>query len=235
MNAPDFDPRNLDEQIDLLVDDELSEPHRGELLRRLDLLSDGWRRCALAFLEAQCWKKELGALAQTPQPIAAPATPVARQPERWFPWGTLLAMAASFLVALGLGGLWRGARQGQLPLGGQVATVATDPQRSPSVDSPTPAPGRAPAWQMVTLAADRGQGEGDESIRLPAIERDRIDDDWLRSLPASIPPDVLRALKNTGHEVRQSRQLVPVQMPDGRRLVVPLDQVDLQYVGRPSY
>lgn len=235
MNAPEFDPRNLDEQIDLLVDDELSEPHRGELLRRLDLLSDGWRRCALAFLEAQCWKKELGALAQTPQPIAAPATPVSRQPERWFPWGTVLAMAASFLVALGLGGLWRGAWQGLSPLGGQVATVTQDPQRPSSVDSPAPASGRAPAWQMVTLAADRGQGEGDESIRLPAIERDRIDEDWLRSLPASIPPEVIRALKNTGHEVRQSRQLVPVQMPDGRRLVVPLDQVDLQYVGRPSY
>ena len=234
MNASQPDPRD-DELIDLLVDDELSEPHRGELLRRLELLPDGWRRCALAFLEAQCWKKELGAVARTPQPIAAPATPVSRQPERWFPWGTVLAMAASFLIALGLGGLWRGAWPGQSPLAGQVATVATDPQRPSAADRPAPASSRAPAWQMVTLAADRGPGASDESIRLPAIERDRIDEDWLRSLPASIPPEVLRAFKNTGHEVRQSRQLVPVQMPDGRRLVVPLDQVDLQYVGRPLY
>jgi len=235
MNAPESDPRNLDEQIDLLVDDELSESQRSELLRRLEHLPDGWRRCALAFLEAQCWKKELGLLAQTPQRMTAPAVPAQQKPGHAVRWGTLLAMAASFLVALGLGSLWRGARSDRSSLPGQVAAVTAESQRPAPAGTPAPAASRAPAWQMVTLATDRGQGSEDESIRLPAMERERIDDSWLQSIPQAIPPEVLRALKNTGHKVRQSRQLVPVQMQDGRRLIVPLGQVDLEYTGRPAY
>lgn len=232
MNASQPNPLNENELIDLLVDDELGESQRRDLLQRLEQSPGGWRRCALAFLEAQCWKKELGAVAREPERMASP-TPRVSQRAPAFRWGTPLAMAASFLVALGLGVVWNGGWQGRTPLSGQLATTTvSQPQTAVGPGSPASA---APAWQMVTLAADRGQGDEERSIRLPAMQRDRIDQDWLNSIPASIPPEVLRALKNTGHEVRQSRQLVPVEMRDGRRLVVPLDQVDLEYVGRPMY
>src|SRR5205823_4263901 len=50
---------NLDEHLfDLLADGELTDESRRELLGRLDRESDGWRRCALAFLEAQAWRGE---------------------------------------------------------------------------------------------------------------------------------------------------------------------------------
>ncbi len=236
MNASQPNPLDENELFDLLVDDELSESQRGELLRRLEQMPDGWRRCALAFLEAQCWKKELGVVAREPQSrvVAAPA-PTFPKRAPLFRWGTLLAMAASFLVALGLGFLWREGWQGRTTFPGQVADVLSKPQRPSLAGNPASGASQAPAWQMVTLAADRGQGNDGESIRLPAVERDRIDQDWLRSIPASIPPEVVRAFKNTGHEVHQSRQLVPLPMQDGRRLVVPLDQVDVEYVGRSSY
>ena len=41
-------------RLELLADGELDEESRRTLLSRLDQTSDGWRRCALAFLEAQC-------------------------------------------------------------------------------------------------------------------------------------------------------------------------------------
>ena len=41
-------------RLELLADGELDEDSRRTLLSRLDQTSDGWRRCALAFLEAQC-------------------------------------------------------------------------------------------------------------------------------------------------------------------------------------
>ena len=47
-----------DRRIDLLADGELSDEARCGLLARLDRESDGWRRCALAFLEAQAWRGE---------------------------------------------------------------------------------------------------------------------------------------------------------------------------------
>ena len=49
-------------EFDLLVDGELDDERRRELLVRLDDESQGWRRCALTFLEAQSWKREFGAL-----------------------------------------------------------------------------------------------------------------------------------------------------------------------------
>ena len=48
-----------DPRFDRLVDGELSEPERRELLAGLDSEPGGWRRCALAFLESQCWKQSL--------------------------------------------------------------------------------------------------------------------------------------------------------------------------------
>src|SRR5688572_10243698 len=47
--------------LDRLVDDELSEEQRCRLLLALDAAGDGWKRCALAFLEAQSWRRALGA------------------------------------------------------------------------------------------------------------------------------------------------------------------------------
>lgn len=248
-----------DRRFDLLVDGELSEAQRSDLLKHLDDEPEGWRRCALAFLEAQCWKQELGPIAHPPVPVslsleplpkpAAPRSNVRRWTSRL---GTLLAMAASFLVALGLGMQMRdrwspgpvaatnnagsqggttasqepgmpGARQQLAPVP-ELVTVPAAPQRSE---------GPADRWEMVTLASD-GQAGAEETIRLPAVQRDAIDPKWFEKLPGAIPQDVLQAFQRTGHEVQQHRELVPVQMQDGRRLVVPVDKVEVHYVGRPA-
>ena len=100
-----MDSRN-DRRLDLLVDGELNEDDRGELLRGLDREPDGWRRCAMAFLEAQAWKQALGAMFR---PAAqAEAKPRARRPPNWKRRMEMaMAMAASFLVALAVGTHWR--------------------------------------------------------------------------------------------------------------------------------
>ena len=43
--------------LDRLVDGELNAEQRRALLRALDEAADGWKRCALAFLEAQVWRR----------------------------------------------------------------------------------------------------------------------------------------------------------------------------------
>jgi hypothetical protein len=45
--------------IDRLVAGELTEVERRELLLSLESEPDGWRRCALAFLEDQAWRTRL--------------------------------------------------------------------------------------------------------------------------------------------------------------------------------
>ena len=54
----------LDERLlDRLVDGELADDERRELLLQLEKNPDGWRRCALAFLEAQTWRQALAPVA----------------------------------------------------------------------------------------------------------------------------------------------------------------------------
>jgi len=88
-------------------------------------------------------------------------------------------------------------------------------------------------WQMVTLSAPEGSGKI-APVRLPARAHDHLDPQWLKDLPQAMPDDVRQALERTGHQVRQHRELLPLPMEDGRRLVVPVDQVDVHYVGNPT-
>src|SRR5688500_12364420 len=84
------------QELDLLADGELGDDRRRELLSRLDEQPDGWRRCAMAFLEAQDWRREMPRAAREPTfvPIddrtestedeaAAPETIVRRPPLGW--------------------------------------------------------------------------------------------------------------------------------------------------------
>jgi hypothetical protein len=235
-----------DTHFDRLVDDELSEEQRRELLGRLDDEPGGWRRCALAFLESQCWKQALG---RTPQELEEVRKPTVTKNPRRSPWTERLrllsAMAASFLVALGLGSWARQAWIAHPGVSGttsQFASSAGDVPRLPAPDQPETSLASAPSkttvmpnpWHMVTVSAP-SDGRPRPLIDMPAIVRDRFDEQWLRSLPPTIPDDVMRALVRTGHQVQQRRELVPVPLNDGRQLVVPVDHVDVHYIGNGPY
>ena len=90
-------------------------------------------------------------------------------------------------------------------------------------------------WRWVTVSAPGNGTQEGVSFQVPAVERDGIDEQWLRSMPPAIPDNVLQALSRTGHQVQQRRQLVPVPLNDGRQLIVPVDQVELHYVGNGTY
>jgi len=233
-----------DRELDRLVVGQMSQADQQALLRRLEEQPEGWRRCALAFLEAQCWKREMASLARAPMEVShrGPGFPLAgqaaRRGSRWLGGRafTVLAMAASFVVALGvgfwLGPLWRAGPLDQLA---GVTGVGQQPRPIPSAVSPQPSAPAPVPWTTVRVAGPQGPAGPDGTIQVPAMERDRIDDAWLNSLPRALPADVLQALQRTGHRVQQSRELVPVPLDDGRRLVLPVDRVDVHYVGNRGY
>jgi hypothetical protein len=236
-----------DTRFDRLVDDELNEEERRELLGRLDDESDGWRRCALAFLEAQCWKKVLGQIPNEPKEkeIDKPTT---KNPRR-SPWTerltVLSAMAASFLVALLLGTLthhvWVGLPNGP-DASNAIAKKSNDLQPVPQPNRPETELARATPktsaasdpWHTVTVST-QSDGKPRPLMNVPAVERDNVDEQWLRSMPSAVPDNVVQALNRTGHQIETRREMVPVPLKDGRRLVVPVDQVDVHYVGNQTY
>jgi len=173
-NLPPLD----DQLLERLVDGELSEPERRKLLLQLESAPDGWRRCALAFLEDQCWREGLRSL-EPPAPVPLPPprdeppshTTVVGRRTRWGSLATMLAMSASFLLALGLGFLLRSAwldqgRTAALPV--QVATEEpTEPSlpEEPALAVPEAMPGGQP-WQTVSVPVRQG-----EALQWPATER----------------------------------------------------------------
>ena len=90
-------------------------------------------------------------------------------------------------------------------------------------------------WHVVTVAAQSDGQHATPVMNVPAVERNNVDEQWLRSTPSAIPDNVLQALDRTGHKVEQQRELVSVPLKDGRQLVVPVDRVKVHYVGNETY
>src|SRR5262245_56567307 len=95
---------NDDMLFDRLVDGELSADERRELLISLEGRPGGWRKCALAFLEAQTWQRELTRVVN--EPVVARSVSLAADDDSQFASRRavqFLTLAASVFVAFTLG------------------------------------------------------------------------------------------------------------------------------------
>ena len=67
-------------------------------------------------------------------------------------------------------------------------------------------------------------------MQVPLVDNSRLG--WWQSQPAAVVPDeVRRAVERSGGQIRQERKYFPVQLPDGRRALVPIDQIEVVPVG----
>jgi hypothetical protein len=224
--------------IDLLVDGELDEPRRQELLLALDATPAGWRRCALAFLEVQAWRAGARTLAKPAQhaSVASGTATIVAPPMRSRASATqvaggLFALAASILIAFAAGYGWRGEapRDGSLP--GVVATNKSASTTVPTAADPLSATENSlDGTQLVAIEVDHGQKTRRHTLRLPVSDSAQSREQWLAQAEAAGPaPEVLAELERRGVEINERRQLVPVTLDDGRELIVPVKEVDLQY------
>lgn len=236
----------LARQIDRLVDGELAEPQRRQLLLALDAQPDGWRRCALAFLEGQSWQHELRGIGRRDEvmPVSRQETAVSGMSgppgvrSRLGVVAFSLATAAGLLVAFGLG--WS-ARSGVIRSTGdamQVAGMQTprldevpetfDPLGSIDFDAD-------PQWGMVTLSMGRDAEGNLQQIELPVLDCDATDLAALERESPVVPIELRAALERLGHRVSEQRRLVTVSLEDGRQVVVPVDEIELSPVPASTY
>jgi anti-sigma factor RsiW len=151
-------------KIDLLLDGELPAEERRALLLRLDATADGWKRCALAFLEAQAWREafQQPACEVLPKPIAA----IRPRAHKFPPW---LARAAVVMAAFGLG--WAA----RIPRGEAAKpSVASVPVPLISKDKAAPNPSRVPAGSLPPRSAPTGYVQGLLEREGYRIEHSRI-------------------------------------------------------------
>lgn len=261
--SPD-DPRLLD----LLVDGELTPEERRELLARMDEQPQGWRSCALAFLEAQAWREDLAGL--SPEDLFGPPAPtgdqtptVAVQANQTVVAGRPMApadnsqagavaavpasgsksaaswfiLAASLMAAFGLG--LAGSRL-SLTGSGNPVVPSSGANRGSDVERRSPRE-HGPASMLVvapqndaarpadaTVVGDlTWEGNAQQPIRVPVIGGPSVNEQWLRQQPPRIPAEMQQMLERMGHRIEHSRRMVQIELEDGRRVIVPVDQIDV--------
>jgi hypothetical protein len=215
-----------DIQFDRLVDGELSSTERRALLESLDQRPGGWRRCALAFLEAQSWGQEFRQLAGPSERAlhsveVVPSAQIARNPNgrRVAMWAGArwLALAASLLLAFTLGTMRRD-RAVPIAVGppqtnGQIATLTQPPAgagRQSKVDD------ALTFW----VRDDKGQAR---PLRVPLVDARTLDDQLGMQFQPGIPADVRDRLQNGGFNVQSQRRYAPLWLENGRPMILPVE------------
>jgi hypothetical protein len=237
-------PHDDDTLLDRLADGELSGFEYRQLLASLDHRPDGWKRCALALLEAQALRGELRSLAaeQPPHdkpPHKADSFQIKGGGGSKVHWVTLtLSVAASFLLALGIGMWLRGAFS---PSPSPTLHVAKQPSQAPRPEEGSAVPDtdeladqppdtRARETEnavlprgSMTLVVDGGEGESEE-VELPVYDVSAVDPAWFEG--ATVSQADAEALEASGFQLLQQRGFVPFDL-DGRCVLVPMEQVEI--------
>ena len=228
MNEP---LHNSDEiLLDRLVDGELSADERRDLLASLDDRSGGWRQCALAFLEAQAFNRQLRQLTRESQAtVERPRADGRRQCTRgrsvsWY------VLAASVFVAFTLG---LALRHDAFPLRGiatpspfdQVAT--TEPQEHGA--RPEVGPNNA-----LTLWVRDASGRP-QPLHVPLVDARAMDPQLGLQFRSAIPASMRDRLEQRGYQVESKQRYAPLWLENGRPMVVPVEDTRIVPVSQTVY
>jgi hypothetical protein len=260
MTETDALPQPDNELIDRIVDGALSPAALRAAIVRLDGLPDGWKRCAVAFLEAQCWRdsfQAMGRSASSPDqfnssPVTLDLAPTRPATPRWLR-GVLAAtiVGASFTI----GWLSHGARPqtpAELalsrlpnatfvkPVGGsqpQLAAAQVDEGPIPAQSAQQPASDDEignPRAELVQTVARLRIGDDNARTEVPILAGPGITEDWLKQQPPPVSEHGQAVFQRHGYQVDQLRRLITTVTADGQRMTVPVDQVQIRYVGNQS-
>jgi hypothetical protein len=221
--------------FDRLVDGELSPAERRRLLASLDDRPGGWRRCALAFLEAQCWSEGFGQLLREPEAIphadekshAARATLPREDGRRSTLW---LSIAAGLLMAFTLGLLWRSgapiAVNDPTQRGANIAQVIPPPTSS--------SPDATSAADALTLWVRDDTGNA-RPLRVPLVDAGTLDRQLGLQFQTGLPSDVRSRLQDRGFDVQSKRRYAPLWLENGRPMIVPVEDTRIVPVSQSVY
>jgi hypothetical protein len=229
--------------VDRLVDGELAQQEQRQLLVALEAEPEGWRRCALAFVEAQSWGHELRVMSDRTEQAAedsrAASKRLARQSTlgirrvpHWF------VMAACVLLAFALGAgardIWRGQGEREQIANGPaqpaaneqfVANAALNGNHANEQVNPM-------QWQALKVTIPSADGQEEQTLEVPLVEGN---EQKLQSLLADqspvLPAATRQMLETSGNEVLEHRTYYPVKLDDGRHAVLPMDYVEVRYTG----
>ncbi|HEX6962297.1 MAG TPA: hypothetical protein VF175_10550 [Lacipirellula sp.] len=243
----DADDLNDDMLIDKLVDGELMPEERRQLLVQLEAAPDGWRRCALAFVESQAWQSGLRVFAAStihnesdPDTMAVrtlKSGETRRSDKSPRSAARRLALAAGLLLAFGLGRQFGVGERSQLNQA-QIAESAAPPAAPDDRESPKATD--QPLWgfgnDAVTLVVNDYRG-APHRVRVPLLEARELGAEFA-AVPTWTSPELLQRLDQQGLGLAARRRYAPLyfEQQDQRiPFVVPVDDAVVMPVSRSVY
>jgi hypothetical protein len=202
-SSSDLDNR----RIDKLVAGELPEDERRALLLQLEARPDGWRQCALAFLEAQMWREAfapLGAAADADRLVQATMNRVSKSApaRRMARWSALAAcIAAAFILG-------RAMKQA-----GPPSTPTSEPTRLAAVVPTTSAETQTDIIPTPVAYANPSPRDATKAL--------------LESMVASY--------EQHGYASEREKKAVKVKLEDGREYPAQAEVVRFHFVGDRTY
>ncbi len=258
MNDHDQELQLDDVLLERIVDGGMTPRELRAVVALFDRDPDGWKRCALAFLEGQVLGESLRALGEPaaqesvgtlrsldPRPAAA-----ARGSVNY--WLRGAAAAATVAAAFTIGWLAHGTRAGipareslardegttrsQADNGLGVANVILPTDPVPAEDRPADLVGRderprEAAPRAIRTVARLRFGPENAPAEVPVLAGPGITEQWLAEQPPPLSENGQVALERQGYQVAQRRRFVMAILADGRRVAVPIDQVQIDYRG----
>ncbi len=247
---------NYSELIDLLVDGELDDIRRIQLIEMLDVSPGGWKQCALGFLENQELKNAFSAPwdeVESPEksgalPNVVPTRFVgSRKPsvnemrfsprKRGFFWG---ALAGCLLIGVAVGFVIRHFPN-SFP---EQSLFVKSPLNREGLRNSPEEPAFVQNWEMPSLETRLGQtapqyrpirlqseGRLSDHVSVPCYDNKTLDPKSLPELNDAASRNLTQQLRNAGHEVDVRRRHFIVPGKNGEHILVPVDDTFIKYSG----
>jgi hypothetical protein len=227
--------------IDRLVDGELTSDERRQLLSALEGQPEGWRRCALAFVESQAWRGEMRQLT-TPIAVTPASRPVSgpgatKLQSRKLPTVAWLALAAALMLAFGLGRQLGSSERNVLATLQSDSTQLADVAKAPKKLPPAAQPKSLSTGDAVTLVVNNHEGVP-QRIRVPLVEGRHLGEQFAEAPEWSHSPELTKHLSERGLGLAARRRYAPMFFEQADQLVpmiVPVDDAVVTPVNRPVY
>ena len=249
------EPINFPRQpwLDRLVDGELDGDTRRALIARTGERARRLAPLCIGISRAQCFAEGMRSIAREGEFVdslsavrlaSAGHATVEPSTGRYASFRLVLAMAASFFLAFGLGISLRGIgvspRDGLAKRDSASHNIARHDRAPDDIADRVELNDNGSQIAMgdgvgrTTESASGDDPEDDslaDAVWLPA---NSAEDDvlWGGQTPTALPENVVRNLRRHGHRVDQQRKLWPVRLEDGSRALMPVDRVQVHYVGQ---
>ena len=234
------------DQIDLLVEDELNSNSREELMGQLDKSENGWKLCAVSFLESQSIRRTIRETTNATVKLQGSGVSEPRQISRSglllapkFRVMPFIAKAATLAALLGVA-FFLGTKQGTRT-NSAIANNSIDngsfesTSRSNTVEKQEIQDKNPPVKDGIHLVGHVTMDDSiGNTIRLPILSGPGDRGNWVKESKLNILGAHRKKLSEAGWKIEKNRKLVSLNFR-GEELTIPIEQLSYEYVGKPIF